>query len=147
MVATGFSNGAIFVELLGCRAAAYLTLVAPVEGQLGQRFAGSCRPARPVSIYEIHATADPTIPYGGGTFSGSGGPVRVLIPRLYFWKSPKWIRRIELTVADRPGFWERNGYHHRGDPWREERYSVDDYVARTLRRQARARSQGQDGPR
>ncbi|HEY0418186.1 MAG TPA: sulfite oxidase-like oxidoreductase [Acetobacteraceae bacterium] len=51
-----------------------------------------------------------------------GGPVRVLIPRLYFWKSAKWIRRIELTAADRPGFWERNGYHNNADPWAEERY-------------------------
>ncbi len=51
-----------------------------------------------------------------------GGPVRVLIPRLYFWKSPKWIRRIELTTADRPGFWETRGYHNNADPWAEERY-------------------------
>ncbi len=51
-----------------------------------------------------------------------GGPVRVIIPRLYFWKSAKWIRRIELTTADRPGFWERNGYHNNADPWAEERY-------------------------
>jgi len=51
-----------------------------------------------------------------------GGPVRAVIPRLYFWKSAKWIRRIELTVADRPGFWERNGYHNNADPWAEERY-------------------------
>ena len=53
-----------------------------------------------------------------------GGPVRVLMPRLYFWKSAKWIRRIELSVADRPGFWERNGYHNNADPWLEERYSI-----------------------
>ena len=46
--------------------------------------------------------------------------------------------RLELLDHDQLGFWERNGYHHRGDPWREERYSVDDYVARTMRRQARA---------
>jgi len=51
-----------------------------------------------------------------------GGPVRVVIPRLYFWKSAKWIRRIELTTTDRPGFWERNGYHNNADPWTEERY-------------------------
>jgi DMSO/TMAO reductase YedYZ molybdopterin-dependent catalytic subunit len=53
-----------------------------------------------------------------------GGPVRVLMPRLYFWKSAKWIRRVEFSVADRPGFWERNGYHNNGDPWLEERYGV-----------------------
>ena len=53
-----------------------------------------------------------------------GGPVRVLMPRLYFWKSAKWIRRIELLSVDRPGFWERNGYHNNADPWLEERYSI-----------------------
>ena len=52
-----------------------------------------------------------------------GGPVRVLIPRLYLWKSAKWIRRVEFTERDRPGFWERNGYHNNADPWDEERYS------------------------
>ena len=51
-----------------------------------------------------------------------GGPVRVVIPRLYFWKSAKWIRRVELTTTDKPGFWERNGYHNNADPWVEERY-------------------------
>jgi DMSO/TMAO reductase YedYZ molybdopterin-dependent catalytic subunit len=67
-----------------------------------------------------------------------GGPARLLVPHLYLWKSAKWIQRLELLDHDQLGFWERNGYHHRGDPWHEERYSVDDYVARTLRRQARA---------
>jgi DMSO/TMAO reductase YedYZ molybdopterin-dependent catalytic subunit len=52
-----------------------------------------------------------------------GGPVRLVVPHLYFWKSAKWIHRIELLGADRPGFWEVNGYHMRGDPWSEERYS------------------------
>jgi len=51
-----------------------------------------------------------------------GGPLRVVVPRLYFWKSAKWIRRIELTSVDRPGFWEVRGYHNNADPWREERY-------------------------
>jgi DMSO/TMAO reductase YedYZ molybdopterin-dependent catalytic subunit len=51
-----------------------------------------------------------------------GGPVRVVVPKLYFWKSAKWIRRIELAAEDRPGFWEERGYHDHGDPWREERY-------------------------
>lgn len=53
-----------------------------------------------------------------------GGPVRVLIPKLYLWKSAKWINRIELTTADRPGFWERNGYNNNADPWLEERYDA-----------------------
>ena len=51
-----------------------------------------------------------------------GGPVRVLIPRLYLWKSAKWVRRIELRASDRPGFWETRGYHNNADPWLEERY-------------------------
>ena len=51
-----------------------------------------------------------------------GGPVRVLIPRLYLWKSAKWIRRIEFVIRDRPGFWEVRGYHNNADPWTEERY-------------------------
>lgn len=52
-----------------------------------------------------------------------GGPVRVLIPRLYLWKSPKWVRRIELAARDRRGFWETRGYHNNADPWVEQRYS------------------------
>ena len=51
-----------------------------------------------------------------------GGPVRLVVPKLYFWKSAKWLRRLEFTAADRPGFWEVRGYHNRGDPWAEERY-------------------------
>jgi DMSO/TMAO reductase YedYZ molybdopterin-dependent catalytic subunit len=51
-----------------------------------------------------------------------GGPVRVLIPRLYLWKSAKWVRRIEILAGDRPGFWEVRGYHNNADPWLEERY-------------------------
>jgi len=51
-----------------------------------------------------------------------GGPVRVLIPRLYLWKSAKWVKRIEFTIEDRPGFWEVRGYHNNADPWTEERY-------------------------
>jgi DMSO/TMAO reductase YedYZ molybdopterin-dependent catalytic subunit len=54
-----------------------------------------------------------------------GGPVRMLVPHLYFWKSAKWITRIELLDHDVQGFWERNGYHDRGDPWLEQRYQGD----------------------
>ena len=54
-----------------------------------------------------------------------GGPVRLLVPHLYFWKSAKWITRLTLTDHDEPGFWERNGYHDRGDPWLEQRYQGD----------------------
>jgi DMSO/TMAO reductase YedYZ molybdopterin-dependent catalytic subunit len=66
-----------------------------------------------------------------------GGPARLLVPHLYFWKSAKWIRRLQLLDSDQLGFWERNGYHHRGDPWRQERHSVDDYVARAMRNRIR----------
>lgn len=52
-----------------------------------------------------------------------GGPVRLVVPHLYFWKSAKWINRIHFLDRNKPGFWERNGYHDRGDPWNEERYS------------------------
>ena len=52
-----------------------------------------------------------------------GGPARLLIPHLYFWKSAKWIRGLVMQSQDEPGFWEQNGYHIYGDPWREERYS------------------------
>ena len=54
-----------------------------------------------------------------------GGPARLLVPHLYFWKSAKWVRGIELRLTDEPGFWERNGYHDRGDPWQEQRYQGD----------------------
>jgi DMSO/TMAO reductase YedYZ molybdopterin-dependent catalytic subunit len=52
-----------------------------------------------------------------------GGPARLIVPRLYAWKSAKWVAGIEFLERDRPGFWERNGYHMNGDPWREERFS------------------------
>jgi DMSO/TMAO reductase YedYZ molybdopterin-dependent catalytic subunit len=51
-----------------------------------------------------------------------GGPARLVVPRLYAWKSAKWLTGIELIERDRPGFWEKNGYHMRGDPWLEERF-------------------------
>lgn len=51
-----------------------------------------------------------------------GGPARLIVPRLYAWKSAKWVAGIDLLAEDQPGFWEANGYHMRGDPWLEERY-------------------------
>jgi DMSO/TMAO reductase YedYZ molybdopterin-dependent catalytic subunit len=51
-----------------------------------------------------------------------GGPVRMLVPKKYFWKSAKWLHRIDLTDRDEPGFWETRGYHNNADPWKEERY-------------------------
>ena len=54
-----------------------------------------------------------------------GGPARLLVPHLYFWKSAKWVAGLRLLDHDEPGFWERNGYHDRGDPWLEQRYQGD----------------------
>ncbi|AXV16378.1 sulfite oxidase-like oxidoreductase [Neorhizobium sp. SOG26] len=54
-----------------------------------------------------------------------GGPVRLVVPHLYFWKSAKWLQRIEFLSRDQAGFWEKNGYHMRGDPWAEQRYDED----------------------
>jgi DMSO/TMAO reductase YedYZ molybdopterin-dependent catalytic subunit len=54
-----------------------------------------------------------------------GGPARLLVPHLYFWKSAKWVRGIQLLLEDEPGFWETLGYHDYGDPWREQRYQGD----------------------
>jgi DMSO/TMAO reductase YedYZ molybdopterin-dependent catalytic subunit len=57
--------------------------------------------------------------------SDHGGPARLLVPHLYFWKSAKWLRKLEFTDRDIPGFWETRGYHNYGNPWKEERYSFD----------------------
>jgi DMSO/TMAO reductase YedYZ molybdopterin-dependent catalytic subunit len=54
-----------------------------------------------------------------------GGPARLLVPHLYFWKSAKWVNGLQFTARDEPGFWETRGYHMYGDPWREQRYSND----------------------
>jgi DMSO/TMAO reductase YedYZ molybdopterin-dependent catalytic subunit len=55
--------------------------------------------------------------------SDHGGPMRMLVPKLYFWKSAKWLRGLEFMAGDQPGFWEMYGYHMHGDPWTEERFS------------------------
>ncbi len=54
-----------------------------------------------------------------------GGPARLLVPHLYFWKSAKWVRDLQLSSVEEPGFWESLGYHIYGDPWREQRYAGD----------------------
>jgi DMSO/TMAO reductase YedYZ molybdopterin-dependent catalytic subunit len=64
--------------------------------------------------------------YGGEPLDPEhGGPARLLVPHLYFWKSAKWLRGLTLTTEDDPGFWEAYGYHNYGDPWREQRYWGD----------------------
>jgi DMSO/TMAO reductase YedYZ molybdopterin-dependent catalytic subunit len=75
---------------------------------------------RPANLLALTHDGEPLTPE-------HGGPVRLLIPHLYLWKSAKWVRGFELLEEDYPGFWEQNGYHMRGDPWTEERYGRPDY--------------------
>lgn len=64
--------------------------------------------------------------YGGNDLAPEhGGPARLLVPHLYFWKSAKWVRGLRFMESDEPGFWETHGYHLYGDPWREQRYWGD----------------------
>jgi len=64
--------------------------------------------------------------YGGVPLAPEhGGPARLLVPHLYFWKSAKWVRGLRLLAHDKPGFWESLGYHNYGDPWKEQRYAGD----------------------
>jgi len=69
----------------------------------------------PNAVLATHADGEPLTPE-------HGYPLRLVIPGKYFWKSAKWLRGIELSSVDKPGFWERYGYHNDADPWREERY-------------------------
>jgi len=68
-----------------------------------------------------------------------GGPCRLVVPKLYFWKSAKWIRSFEFLDVDAPGFWEVNGYHLHADPWKEERYSDQETDAMQRMRSEAAR--------
>lgn len=75
---------------------------------------------------EDFAAADAMIVHrwnGQALSAAHGGPVRALVPHLYLWKSAKWLHRIEVIGADRASYWEERGYHERGDPWAEQRYS------------------------
>jgi polyhydroxybutyrate depolymerase len=79
VVATGFSNGALLTEYLGCTLSRQLTMIAPVEGELPKLISPGCRPAVPLSVYEVHGTADGSIPYRGGPFTGIGGGTTVVL--------------------------------------------------------------------
>jgi DMSO/TMAO reductase YedYZ molybdopterin-dependent catalytic subunit len=68
------------------------------------------------ALLATHADGEPLTPE-------HGYPLRLVVPHKYFWKSAKWLRGIELLPSDRPGFWERYGYHNDADPWQEQRYS------------------------
>lgn len=70
---------------------------------------------RPENLIATHHDGEPLT-------AEHGGPVRAVVPHLYFWKSAKWLKAVEFMPKNKPGFWERNGYHMRGDPWKEERY-------------------------
>ncbi len=74
---------------------------------------------RPENLLALSYNGEPLTPE-------HGGPVRLLVPHLYLWKSAKWVTGFRLLHEDSPGFWERNGYHMRGDPWREERFGRPD---------------------
>ncbi|MFI5280373.1 MAG: sulfite oxidase-like oxidoreductase [Gemmatimonadales bacterium] len=74
---------------------------------------------RPENLLATHHDGEPLSPE-------HGGPIRLLVPHLYLWKSAKWVTGIELMDGDEPGFWEQNGYHMRGDPWAEQRYGRPD---------------------
>ncbi|HET9512890.1 MAG TPA: sulfite oxidase-like oxidoreductase [Gemmatimonadales bacterium] len=76
---------------------------------------------RPGNLLATHHEGEPLTPE-------HGGPVRLMVPHLYFWKSAKWVTGFEVLEDDWPGFWEENGYHMRGDPWREERFGRPDPV-------------------
>ncbi len=66
------------------------------------------------------------IRYAGAPLAAEhGGPARLLVPHLYFWKSAKWVNALKFTARNEAGFWELRGYHDRGDPWREQRYTND----------------------
>ena len=74
---------------------------------------------RPANLLALSHNGEPLTPE-------HGGPVRLLVPHLYLWKSAKWVTGFQVLQEDYPGFWEQNGYHMRGDPWREERYGRAD---------------------
>lgn len=110
------------------------------EGVRAQEIAQRCRPLSQARFAILHGYDDgwtTNVPieeflaedallvdtHDGEPLSADhGGPVRLVIPRLYAWKSAKWLRAIELVAEDKPGYWERGGYHNHGDPWKEERY-------------------------
>ena len=73
---------------------------------------------RPENLIALNWAGEPLMPE-------HGWPARLLVPHLYFWKSAKWVAGLRVLDHDEPGFWERNGYHDRGDPWLEQRYQGD----------------------
>ena len=75
--------------------------------------------ASEASLFASHLEGEPIPP-------DRGSPVRLVVPHLYAWKGPKWVRAVEYRTSDRRGFWEERGYHNRADPWREQRYAYEE---------------------
>ncbi|UFJ39644.1 sulfite oxidase-like oxidoreductase [Brevibacillus humidisoli] len=73
---------------------------------------------RPGNLFAVKHNGEPLTP-------DHGYPLRFVVPHLYFWKSAKWVRGVEFLEKDKPGFWEKNGYHMYGDPWKEQRFAWD----------------------
>lgn len=102
------------LEQAGIRAAAGYAVVAAHDGQWTTNLPLSALLEQDVLLADTHD--------GQPLDALHGGPVRLIVPRLFAWKSAKWVRRIELTADNRPGYWERAGYHDVGDPWAEQRF-------------------------
>ena len=75
--------------------------------------------ADPAALFVTHRNGEPLS-------EEHGAPLRLVVPHLYAWKGPKWVRGVEYLTEDRRGFWEERGYHNHGDPWREQRYSYQE---------------------
>ena len=102
IAAVGFSNGALLMHLLGCRLATDLTAIVPVEGEFPASVSPGCAPARPISVFEIHGTADASIPYGGGPFPGVGGGTTVLSAPA---SAARWAALDGCSTAPRSVTW------------------------------------------
>ena len=112
-------SGVSFDDLL-----ADAKLEPPTAHVMAHSFEGYSTNLRVADLVEGRAMV--AVSYAGRPISPEhGGPARLLVPHLYFWKSAKWLKTIEFIDSDRPGFWEERGYHNDGDPWREQRYSSD----------------------
>ena len=103
----------LLLERAGLRPEAQFCVVTAEQGFTTNLPLGDLN--RPENLIALKHDGDPLTPE-------HGGPARLLVPHLYFWKSAKWVRGLTLLDMDVPGFWEQNGYHMRGDPWTEERY-------------------------
>ncbi len=99
-------------------------LAAPTEFALAHSYDGYSTNVPTADL--INSKAMVALKYNGQPLSPDhGGPARLLVPHLYFWKSAKWVSGLQFTDRDHAGFWELRGYHMYGDPWREQRYTND----------------------